>query len=290
MSAAHASFRRWIERDTRGDLSRSRREQLHDHLRACDACRTYHDDLAQAFGILEVEPSVSRFELDQAEWWITEALPGSPARLRLSWRWILPALAVAATLVLALRPTGLAPAATVMTLTAKGGSQASAGAVELFCGRTTKALHAALPGGCALDETLAFAYRDVRAQAQGVLTLFGVENGRVQYYAPTPIEPAAVAVERGQWQAAPLSVRLAVNHAAGDVHVYALFSPRAPTTAQIDAWAAELGDSAPPTDGPWHVRMPSASLTSVCQPAQTSKTSETCQSAFLLLPLHEESK
>ncbi len=292
----HDTFLDQIDRDARGRLPGRRRAALHDHLRACEACRAHHDRVALAFGVLEGEPLVSRFELEQAERWIVDTLPADTAPV-FDWRgWMLPMLGLAAVLLLAAvglrRTTEIAPNGLpggdddVMTLTARGGDTPSVCALTLYCGATPTHLHPALPGGCGLDETLAFAYRQTRADATGFLSLFGADDaapGEVRYYAPTPVDAAALQVQAGQWEAAPVSIRLSVNHQAGETRLYALFTATAPTTAQIDEVAAALAASAPDDAAPWHTRIHSPALDMLCP-------GDTCQSATTLLRIHPESK
>ena len=105
----------------------------------------------------------------------------------------------------------------------------------------------------------------LRAAAPGVtgqLTLFGVDSqGRARYYAPTPVAPSAVRVDEGVWQAAPLSVRLQVNHTPGPLRVFALLSPQAPSVEDVDTWAAALASTPTIDPTPWHRRVGAAPTT-----------------------------
>ena len=287
-TTSHARFLRLIDREVLRGLPREGRERLHDHLRGCASCRAHHDRLHDGFRVLEGEPLVSQTELAQLERWVVEALPASaPRRFRL-FSWLAPALLAALVAVVLLRPVSLP--AHVLALTAKGGAGPAVLAVEVLCGPRPEALHPAVPEGCRLDETLAFAYRarPDRETPQGRLTLFGIDaQRRARYYAPTPVDAGAVDVAQGPWRAAPISVRLTVNHAAGRLQVFALLSPQAPSVADIDAFAAALADRPPDADAPWHRSLGSPgapSLHTLCGPML-----DACHSARLDLTLSEPS-
>jgi hypothetical protein len=297
MSAAqstHARFRRDVEQDLLRGLPAERRARLHDHLRACDACRAHHDRLHDGLRVLEGDALVSSSELDQVERWVEASWPrptGLRARiaaLRPALQWLVPAIAVAAvTAIVTLRaPLEPTPGPEhVMGLRAKGGASTAALAIDVLCGPRPDALRPARPGGCALSETLAFAYRAAAPDTRGSLTLFGVDaQGRVRYYAPTPVDPAALSVTSGAWRAAPLSVRLGVNHAPGRLRLYALLSPRAPSVENVDALAAPLTDSrGAALDGPWHLTADDTLSNALCGP-----DADACQSARLDLMLTQE--
>lgn len=290
----HAGHRRDIEQDLLHGLPPARRARLHDHLRACEACRAYHDRLHDGLRVLEGDALVSSSELDQVEQWVRDSMPGGTsirerlAALRPTPRFVLPAvLAASAALLVTLRaPLEPAPAPEhVLGLTAKGGDGPAALAVDVLCGPRPDALRPARPGGCALSDTLAFAYRAAAPDTRGTLTLFGVDAlGRVRYYAPTPVDPEAISVDSGTWRAAPLSVRLGVNHTPGTLHVYALLSPRSPAVETVDALAAALsGTGGAPIDDPWHRSANDTLLNALCGP-----DSDDCQSARLDLRLTQE--
>lgn len=282
--STHSSFLQLIERDALHGLPSARRAALHDHLRACGACRAHHDRLHDAFRVLEGDPPVGAFELAQVERWVAQDL----APRRWSWSrlglWLAPALVAALAALFVFRPAP--PVSNRMTLTAKGAGEPPALSVEVLCGDRPSALHAAAPAGCSLDDTLAFAWRPGSASA-GQLTLFGVDaSGRARYYAPTPVEPAGVAVGEAAWQAAPLSVRLRVNHTPGGLRLFALLAPTAPSVEQIDAWAAALA-GAPLEDPhtPWHRALGPEHMRALCGPDGGA-----CHSARLELTLHEDDR
>lgn len=295
--STHARFRNEVEQDLLRGLPVERRARLHDHLRACDACRAHHDRLHDGLRLLEGDALVSVSELDQVERWVRQTIPGATtlgerlAAVRPTLRWFVPATAAAATAMfvafMALRAPSSPESAPehVMGLTAKGGDATAALAVDVLCGPRPDALRPARPGGCRLSETLAFAYRAAVPGAEGQLTLFGLDAlGRVRYYAPTPVDPDAVDVTSGAWQALPLSVRLGVNHAPGPLRLYALLSPRTPSVETVDALAAALAAQAPDAPGdPWHLSLQSSLPSGTCGPDTAS-----CLSARLDLMLTQE--
>jgi hypothetical protein len=106
----------------------------------------------------------------------------------------------------------------------------------------------------------------------------------VRYYAPTPVDPEGVSVASGAWRAAPLSVRLGVNHAPGPLRLYALLSPQAPTVETVDALAAAVTEAdGAALDAPWHLTANPTLLNALCGPDTGA-----CQSARLDLMLTQE--
>jgi hypothetical protein len=80
------------------------------------------------------------------------------------------------------------------------------------------------PASCKLDEVLKFAYTN--RSPLGFLFLVGVdEKYRIQWYEPHPPQQQSIALRR-EVVDEPLSraVRLAVNHGAGALRIFALFS------------------------------------------------------------------
>ncbi|MCA9695020.1 MAG: hypothetical protein KC636_35905, partial [Myxococcales bacterium] len=181
---------------------------------------------------------------------------------------------------------------------ARGAGKASGLAIGALCGEQEQTDRLQAIGGapplamrpatlepCPLSGVLGFEYRAASREGASVLTLFGVDaRGRVMYYAPTPVDPDGVAVSFGRSIAAPVTVRLGVNHEPGELRVYGLLSPMTPTIAQIDAWAAALAEA--PSGGrddaaPWHLRVDPKTM-GVCP------DSILCESAEVRVLLREE--
>ncbi len=297
-----ARYREWIELELQGKLSPSLRTRLHDHLRANPDARAEYDRGIAAFRLLEGrggDEEVADYELELVESWLFDGrVTGeveAPADEVGRWRW-LPGLAlsgaVAAALVIVVWPTDqvVDPApAPETSMTAKGHGALRGLELGVLCMERDGAVtpRPAGAGPCSLRDALGFEYR-ARASAAlagepGVLSLFGVdEDGRVQYYAPTPADAASVTATRGRSTAAPLSINLAVNHRPGRVQIYALLSPVTPTVNQIDRWASSLeGYVATTDDEPWHRRLGEAQLAAVCP------TLADCESAEATLLLDD---
>ncbi len=328
-----AKYREWIELELQGKLSPSLRTRLHDHLRANPDARAEYDRGVAAFRLLEGrggEEEFADYELELVESWLfdgrvtgeSESLAGAgeDERARGRWGWLpnlaLGGAAAVAAIAIAIvvwpadqgmtRAPALAPEPEA-PLTAKGHGELRGLELGVLCmERAERRAVTTRPAGdapCSLRDVLGFEYR-VRARGEtvgalagdaGVLSLFGVdEDGRVQYYAPTPVDAAGVKPTRGRSTAAPLSINLSVNHRPGRVQIYALLSPVTPTVNQIDRWASSLeGFVASTDDEPWHRRLGAAQLAAVC-PALTD--CESAEATLLLddpphealdLPLHE---
>ncbi|MCB9754122.1 MAG: hypothetical protein H6713_29620 [Myxococcales bacterium] len=306
-----ARYREWIELELQGRLPASVRTRLHDHLRVNPEARAEYDRGIAAFRLLEGrEDGVADCELDMVESWLfdgrvaEEPAPVTAGTARRGWGWGLRgglALcgAAAAAALLFVWPNGqiegqreVAPG----ELTARGHGALRGLELGALCIAADEAgalasrsrPRPAAQAPCSLDDALGFEYR-VRAQGElatgpRALSLFGVdEDGRVQYYAPTPVDAAAVPAIVGRAVAAPISVQLSVNHQPGRVQIFALLSPVTPTVNQIDRWASSLqGVVASTDDEPWHRRLTPTQLSAVCpQP-------DDCESAEVTLHLLDE--
>lgn len=141
------------------------------------------------------------------------------------------------------RPGALIAAVDDSAWAARGGQGDDGLALEALCGPR---IRFARPEGCARDEELTFAVRVSNSLGAGHVSLFGIaESGDSLYYAPTPAEPAAIAIDprdAGTWRGVGFGVRLGVNHEPGAVRVFAIFTPRSVSVAQVDAWTAILRD------------------------------------------------
>jgi hypothetical protein len=281
-------LRRLVEDAVLGRLPSRKRGELVAHLRSDASLRREYDRAVEAFRVLE-GAEVARWEYDLVEGWLFDEPIEVAAPSHAGWlRFVGVLVAIAAGLVLALGP--LRPQPSDEALTPKDGAgDRSLLAIQALCpGRGGRALVPAAEDGCDLGNTLSFAYRvDPRATAR-MLTLFAVdEHGDVPYYLPTPAELDPVPVVTGTWQPLPMAVELAVNHEAGEVSLYGLLSPEAPSIADIDAVGASLA-AAPPAevgDPPWHerVRLPGPVATMCAAPGA-------CESAELSFYIHEDGR
>ncbi len=280
-------LRRQIERALLGRVDAEGRRRLHDRLRSDADARVLYDRGALALRGLERGREPADFEIDLVESWLREdgviAEAVAPAR---AWRpglWIALCVAFAAALVVVVRP-GPAPVESNDALVPKGPGQGSALAIDVLCGDEDDMRPAT--EGCAVDETIAFAYRvDDEWSGGDTLVLFGVDGtGEARYYVPTP-DASAPHVSVGRWQSLARSVRLAVNHRPGQLRIYGLLTDAAPALESIDEAAALLSALPPATvgDAAWHERLgPTAAIAISCA------RSHACASAELELWIHED--
>jgi hypothetical protein len=291
-------MRRLLERELISGIGARRRRAMVERLRGNAEQRRGWDRAIAAFRVLE-RREVSNFEIEQVERWLFEDLgeQGVVATGRPSWRWGwllagMATIASAAAMLLwvdAQSPgePGEVPSATD-DLVARGDARfARPLALELVCGQPVRS---AATRGCSLDETLGFSVRlgseSLTPQAESAIaraplhvSAFGLaEDGSLLYYLPTPDEPSRTRLTLGApWQPLPFSVRLAVNHAPGQVRVFALASDRPASIGDIERFALALSHQpiADLDDPPWHLRLPSAAFASLCPHSARCASAET---------------
>lgn len=282
-------MRRLLDATVLGTLAPGRRDTVVTGLRGSPKAREHYDRTIHAFRALE-GAAVSEVEYDLVEQWLTQdgsfspELATAPPGFLERWLGTLGvALAVAAALLLVFGP--LRPALE-NPMGVRGAAGRTALALEALCpsGIDGALLRPASDNGCAESGTLSFAYRlDTRA-AGGHLSLFGLdEDGDVMYYAPTPVDEAAIATIAGAWQPLPHVVELGVNHVPGRLRVYGIVSPQPLSIEAIDDAAVNLRHMLPATvgDAPWHERLPSRSAI-----AAECTTAGGCQSAELSFSIY----
>jgi hypothetical protein len=297
---SHDLARRWIDLALVGELEAAHRGALHDHLRACEACRDHYDRGAAALRVFEHADDLSAHELDLVEQWLFDANPTATwtgagvataaqgTWWRRPWLGIGAALAGATALVLWLVPPDDRGHETD-TLTPRGEHDTAHGlGLSVLCGEP---LRPADEGGCRLDESMTFAYRLPSTAPRGRLVLFGVDgHGDTLYYAPTPLDSALPEAAAGEWTPVPLTIDLAVNHETGPLTVFAVVTTNVAALDDVDAWAAALRDQPPARvgDDPWTLRLSSRLLDGICDPQLTaSQAPAACRAAEFSLQLHE---
>ena len=278
-----AWYRREVERDLAVGLGPWRRRRLHEHLRSDGVTRAYHDRMVGAFRVLaDREDGLSPVELEQVGAWLDAEWEdfGETTTAARTPPWGVAtggvlALAAAVLLVLLIRGGGLSPGEDDY-LAARGGGDADL-ALEVLCGPPMRPA----AEGCRLGEVMGFGYR-VRGAAgdRRSLVLFGLDSddGRVLYYAPTPVDPDLVSTRPVGWMAAGFTVDLGVNHRAGPVRVYGLLRDAPVSVADVDRMADALRalGNANFTEVPWHERV------EACAPDQR------CASATLTFDLEND--
>lgn len=273
MTAATRRDGKTIERALLGELDADARRALQVRLRGDIGLRRAWDTAIEAMRVLENDAAVSEAELALVEGWVLDDVPGqAPASAR-GWPRISVLFALAAAL-LAIVLVAPRPIATEQApLRARGMSAPGHLTVQALCG-PDDAPAEALAGGaeprCRADDVLGFAYF-VQPDAHGRrLTLFGVDaDGDPMYYAPTPVDDAAIDVELGRWAAVDAGVKLSVNHAEGPLRIYAVLAPRAATVDEVRALAADLASlpAARVGDPPWPQRLGRPTLDGLCPAA-----------------------
>ncbi|HWB79013.1 MAG TPA: hypothetical protein VG755_28825 [Nannocystaceae bacterium] len=243
-------------------------EQLRSHAQD----REIYDRATLAMRVLE-RREIAQSELDLVERWLTDdgvlAPQRTPTRAR-AWMWIGLAFGMAAAAVLALRPSPPSPYED--RFDPKGGGYARLLGLQLLCDDShgsAQRLRDVAGTSCAKDGTLGFAIRiDDSYTGGAALALFGVaDDGEVLYYVPVPDDARQPALAHGRWQPLTRAVKLAVNHRAGRVRVFALLAPTTPSLDAIDEAAAALARQPIATDGdpPWHERLAgTVSLLAAC--------------------------
>ena len=172
-------------------------------------------------------------------------------------------------------------------------------AIDLACGIPARPVGGATGGDCGLGEVLGFSARldAVPANSDGPplrtthLSLFGIDaQGALRYYAPTPEPARALPLASGagaSWRALPISVRLGVNHSAGELRVFAIATPIEPKLDDIQRWAASLRAQAPAgvDSPPWHLRLsPDALGPDICGGTPASGSCASAETTLDLLP------
>ena len=144
-------------------------------------------------------------------------------------------------------------------LVARGGRTGEGLAIELFCDPAKQSASSdaeppapgaspIVDGRCPVDRELSFALR-LEAFAkrslgpEAGLVLFGIDaRGDLLYYFPTPADPKLPSVTSADWTAIEHSVRLDVNHQAGALRLFALWSDRGASTDEVEALHQILGE------------------------------------------------
>ncbi len=276
-----------LERSLLGEGGPSLRTQVRERLRHDAQARQVYDDYFTALELLEqgssakaASPEEAHFSLSAEEQeWLAEGFFQARARVtdpapRVAWRsWLPWVFAAAATFLLVAvwqwgRARGegavedrvaVAPPLATATgpgagLVARGRGRQAELEFEIFCGPELAPVN---DGRCALDEEMNIAARATGSrdyEGARSLTLFGVdEAGRVQYYLPTPVDAAGLALPAGAWEMPEHAVRLEVNHRAGQLRIFGLLAPRTARVEEVDAMAELLREApdAPSAAGTW---------------------------------------
>jgi hypothetical protein len=126
------------------------------------------------------------------------------------------------------------------------GSDRSDVGIRAFCVDASERVHQvasvddAQPTRCALSDTLQLSYTMRNAATERYLFLVGVdEQHRALWYFPTPAEQASINVGAtgGNERVLPDSVALSVNHRAGKLSIYGIFTPTPITVEAVRAWS-----------------------------------------------------
>jgi len=284
-----------IEDAVSGRLSEPDRAALFEELRDNETARADYDLTFEAMRELEQAP-IAQGELDMVEAWLVSDLESQAIAEVAWWRrpWMATVLAVAAAAVLVVVVSPSSGGPDDDGFQARGTGDFRGLAIDALCpqgaggAQDHRGLEPAAEHGCALNQTLSFAYRVDPAASAGVLSLFGVDDaGDVLYYAPTPADAAGLDAQPGVWTPLPMVVQLGVNHEAGAVVVYGLVSSQTPTVAQVDAMAAALADAGPAAmgDAAWHRRLSDDPDVDALCPEPTS-----CESAELSFTIYEANR
>jgi hypothetical protein len=233
--------------------------ELREHMRGCDACRAYYDRVVLAERLLHGGPSAlsrpSAAEIERIGQALFEARPGDAALGRRILAWLAPAprwaTAVAAALALVVAIPLLlreeAPAPEIETFQARGGAATDSArvGVRAFC-LAAGAVQALDPRAgeaprCARSASLRLVLTH-RAAFQRVFVVGLDDRFAPKWYAPRPPAQESVAAPPTGSADAPVgpTVRVGVNHDPGPVRIYAIFSDRPVTAAEVQAAAATL--------------------------------------------------
>ena len=264
-----------LDRLVLGELGAGARRRLQERMAMDPELRQAHDLRVEVMRALE-RKDVSELELQAVQ----SRLLGEPEAPRgpALARWTLVGLAAAAAAALVL---WVGPGESTDEFGVRGASGDAGLAIEVLCAANgSRSFAAVSDGACSPHDVMAVTHRvdETAAPDARYLTVFGVgHKGTVHYYAPTPDASPPVVVDRGQWSANDVVVRLEVNHDPGTVRVYALLSPFPATVEEIDRWGEALGHEDPATldQEPWIDRVPGALLREACPSAGACEAAET---------------
>ncbi|MCX4244402.1 hypothetical protein [Paraliomyxa miuraensis] len=271
MKWSDARLDRLIERELCEGLPPRTRARLHERLRRDARARARYDRAVDAVRVFEGDVDVAPTELAVVQRWLDDGWMQGDATAertlaRRAWPALMTALA-AALVVLLVRPLGDSAALRPWTdddgWQARGPGARRGLALEVLCTADDAAADAApvRARACELSDLMGLAYRMPEGMP-GELSVFGIDaQGDVMFYLPTPVDPSGITVDPGRWRASSVSVRLAVNHAAGPLRIYGVVAPRVATVDEIRAFAAALASRAPaePGDPSWIDRVSSGS-------------------------------
>ncbi len=256
--------RRTIARAVAGDLPPETEATLRAHLRGCARCRGYYDQLSGTAEGLSLSSS-ARVADTRARGRLLAALggetapemPGAPAtRATRARRWwgaaLLIAPAAAALLFLA-RPAprhlanvtwrggdeGTAPPAALLVYASRKGGGGNPGPVRLVAD-----LPASGEGRVTLSDYVQFSVRGLRTVM--FTTVLGIDDtGGLHLYAPRPGTPPVALRPGDRPVSLGPSVDLQRGHRAGQLRLYALFSPEPIDEARLRAAAARVDPASP---------------------------------------------
>ncbi|MCA9668622.1 MAG: hypothetical protein KC503_23680 [Myxococcales bacterium] len=238
--------------------------KLHEHVKGCDDCRAHYNRVVLAARLFHGGPEAidepSPLELAR----VREAVlsrarlapdppPRSFAQRFLSLRWlgalVAVGAAVAIVLPLALRDDGKPPAGNSSTAPARPEFQTRGAAPKTGKLVGLRAFCVAKGGGvaelgsdnksCALAGVLKLAYTN-RSKLAHVFIVGVDAKHRPMWYVPTPRTGLSVRAEQGAVdKALARTVRLEVNHQAGALRIFALFSQKPLALADVEAAIAK---------------------------------------------------
>jgi hypothetical protein len=318
--ASQRRARRRAHRLLLGDADATLLDELRAQVRGDAEAHAAYERGALALRLLEGDPEVAQAELDVVEQWISADLAREQAQARAAGglrAWLqglgVAALAAAAAALVwaggtAQRPDSSDPFAV------RGGPLEDVLGLDVLCVRPgaaldDRALQPASTGACGLDQSLTFAVRLPASATDHDVVLFGVDGrGKLHPYAPTPSEPGLIQGVPGAWTPSGFGVRIAVNHGAGLLRVFAIALPRgaravgdrggsastvgreldhgggaaAPVDiATLERWAVALAPRPPaaPGDAPWHLVLAEPELAARCRDGAGEPTAPRCFSA-----------
>jgi hypothetical protein len=222
--------------------------RLRDAMRASDGVRDYYNRVAALRGHVRPNELLSDDRLASIGTSIFEAMNETPKRAPRIWLWSLGS-AVAGCLAILLVMTA-APrqddtfqarhasgtAVSIRAFCVDGGGERVDGDERV---RAVVTADDATPVSCSLHDTLQLSYATRGAHAPGYVFIVGVdEKARPLWYFPTPDEPHSVAITAtsGSEKLLPDSIALDVNHRAGRVWIYGIFTSAPVTIETIRAW------------------------------------------------------
>lgn len=258
------------------ELSPREARRLREHLGACPSCQERYNRVVLASRLLAGGPKAiaipSEGELQRVRARVLERVrlvpDAEPARRSSIFRWVAVLAASAAVFALvlpiALRYAGSPPrrveragggvAETAAELQVRGPGQAAPSekhGLRAFCirspGGTSLLVQSVVPSdpaapekltSCGLGDVMKFAYTN--RSSLPYLFLVGLdERYALKWYEPHPPRTASVEVKRDAVdETIPRAVRIGVNHQAGALRLYAIFSARPLEAKAIEAAAA----------------------------------------------------